>query len=91
MLSLNDVFSREDVEAWFKRIDKLLPGRKHEYFADIKMDGLACALVYQDGLFQQAITRGDSYVGEDVTANVKQFLVCRYAYAKVVTKSKNLT
>ncbi|MEK7471757.1 MAG: NAD-dependent DNA ligase LigA [Patescibacteria group bacterium] len=71
MLSLNDVFSREDVEAWFKRIDKLLPGRKHEYFADIKMDGLACALVYQDGLFQQAITRGDSYVGEDVTANVK--------------------
>lgn len=71
MLSLNDVFSREDVEAWVKRMDKLLPGRTHEFFADLKMDGLACAIVYEDGVFAQAITRGDSYVGEDVTANVK--------------------
>lgn len=71
MLSLNDVFGKEDVEAWVKRMDKLLPGAKHEFFADIKMDGLACALTYQDGLFVQAITRGDSYIGEDVTANIK--------------------
>ncbi len=71
MLSLNDVFDRFEVEAWVKRIDKLLPGRKHEFFADIKMDGLACALVYQDGLLVQAITRGDSFVGEDVTENVR--------------------
>lgn len=71
MLSLNDVFGKEDVEAWVKRVDKLLPGRKHEYFADIKMDGLACALVYQDGIFMQAITRGDSFIGEDVTANIR--------------------
>jgi len=71
MLSLNDVFSKEDVEAWVLRVDKLLKGEKHEYFADIKMDGLACALVYQDGLLVQAVTRGDSYVGEDVTANIR--------------------
>ncbi|NTW61503.1 NAD-dependent DNA ligase LigA [Candidatus Saccharibacteria bacterium] len=71
MLSLNDVFDRKDVEAWVERIDKLLPGRKHEFFADIKMDGLACALIYQDGIFSQAITRGDSYIGEDVTENVR--------------------
>ncbi len=71
MLSLNDVFGREDVEAWLKRIDKLLPGVSHEFFCDLKMDGLACALVYQDGVFSQAITRGDSYIGEDVTANVR--------------------
>lgn len=71
MLSLNDVFDRADVEAWVKRMDKLLPGTKHEFFADIKMDGLACALLYQDGVFTQAITRGDSYIGEDVTANVR--------------------
>jgi DNA ligase (NAD+) len=71
MLSLNDVFDKEEVEAWVKRIDKLLPGRKHEYFADIKMDGLACALVYKDGILTQAITRGDSFVGEDVTANIR--------------------
>ncbi len=71
MLSLNDVFDQAEVEAWVKRIDKLLPGRMHEFFADIKMDGLACALIYQDGLLTQAITRGDSFVGEDVTANVR--------------------
>lgn len=71
MLSLNDVFDRKDVEAWVMRIDKLLPGRKHEFFVDIKMDGLACALVYQDGLLVQAVTRGDSFVGEDVTNNVR--------------------
>lgn len=71
MLSLNDVFSQSEVEAWIGRMDKLLPGRQHEYFADIKMDGLACSLIYQDGVFVQAITRGDSFIGEDVTANVK--------------------
>lgn len=71
MLSLNDVFDRADVEAWVVRMDKLLPGRQHEFFADIKMDGLACALIYQDGVLQQAVTRGDSFIGEDVTANVR--------------------
>ncbi len=70
MLSLNDVFGREEVEAWIKRLEKLVPERKPAFFADIKMDGLACALVYQDGVFVQAITRGDGFVGEDVTQNV---------------------
>ncbi|MAU33726.1 DNA ligase (NAD(+)) LigA [Candidatus Saccharibacteria bacterium] len=71
MLSLNDVFDRSEVEAWVQRMDKQLPGSTHEFFADIKMDGLACALIYQDGVLQQAVTRGDSFVGEDVTANVR--------------------
>jgi DNA ligase (NAD+) len=71
MLSLNDVFDRDDVEAWVTRMDKMLPGRKHEYFADIKMDGLACALIYENGVLVQAVTRGDSFIGEDVTANVR--------------------
>lgn len=71
MLSLNDVFDRTEVEAWVKRMDKLLPGSRHEFFADIKMDGLACALVYEDGLLIRAVTRGDSFIGEDVTNNVR--------------------
>lgn len=71
MLSLNDVFSREDVEAWIKRTERLMPGRQHEFFCDIKMDGLACALIYEDGRFVQAVTRGDGTVGEDVTTNVR--------------------
>jgi len=71
MLSLNDVFDRADVQAWVTRMDKALPGQVHEFFADIKMDGLACALIYDNGILIQAVTRGDSFVGEDVTMNVR--------------------
>lgn len=71
MLSLNDVFDRAEVEAWVKRMDKLLPGARHEFFTDLKMDGLACALIYENGVLVRAITRGDSYIGEDVTSNVR--------------------
>ena len=87
MISLNDVFSRSDVEAWVKRMDKLLPGSKHDFFTDIKMDGLACALIYEDGLFVQAITRGDGFIGEDVTANVRTI---KNIPLKLIT-SQNLT
>lgn len=71
MISLEDVFSRSDVEAWVKRMDKLLPGTKHEFFCDTKKDGLACALIYMDGKLERAVTRGDSRIGEDVTMNVR--------------------
>jgi DNA ligase (NAD+) len=71
MLSLNDVFNEEELEAWVKRITKLIPEAKFDYFMDIKMDGFACALVYEDGALVQGITRGDGFVGEDVTANVR--------------------
>lgn len=71
MLSLNDVFSIADVDAWLERVTKLATRPVKDFFADIKMDGLACSLVYVDGLLEQAVTRGDSFVGEDVTANVR--------------------
>jgi len=71
MISLNDVFSREEVEAWADRINKLTPGATTELFADTKMDGFACALIYEDAVFTQAVTRGDGQVGEDVTMNVR--------------------
>lgn len=132
MLSLNDVFNRDEIEAWIMRIQKLAPhpgypdqhkapsddaavfqqnvpqvsrGHSHgergtdlmgrrcaaerglgdqdslggvpapesrpEFFIDVKLDGLACALIYQDGNFVQAVTRGDGFVGEDVTTNVR--------------------
>jgi DNA ligase (NAD+) len=71
MLSLNDVFNRDEVVAWVERVNKQLPNQQLEYFADVKMDGLACALIYEDGEFKQAVTRGDGFVGEDVTMNVR--------------------
>ncbi|MBR2831210.1 NAD-dependent DNA ligase LigA [Candidatus Saccharibacteria bacterium] len=72
MISLADVFSEEEVRDWITRNEKLIPGGKiSEFFTDIKMDGLACSLKYRDGVFYQAVTRGDGLVGEDVTQNVK--------------------
>jgi DNA ligase (NAD+) len=71
MLSLNDVFSRQELEAWAKRVQKLAPDHKPEYFADVKMDGLAVALWYLDGVLQKAVTRGDGFTGEDVTTNIR--------------------
>ncbi|HEX6258286.1 MAG TPA: NAD-dependent DNA ligase LigA [Candidatus Saccharimonadales bacterium] len=73
MISLNDVFSREEVEAWLRRTRKLAPQLDEavEFFVDIKMDGLACSLIYQDGQLQRAVTRGDGFIGEDVTSNVR--------------------
>ncbi|MCQ2570999.1 MAG: NAD-dependent DNA ligase LigA [Candidatus Saccharibacteria bacterium] len=70
MISLADVFSEEEVADWLERISKL-GAIKPELFVDIKMDGLAMALIYEDGLLKQAITRGDGKVGEDVTMNVR--------------------
>jgi DNA ligase (NAD+) len=72
MLSLSDVFSEAEVKNWQDRILKLSNTNKPiSYFVDIKMDGLACALIYQDGLLKTAVTRGDGQVGEEVTSNVK--------------------
>lgn len=81
MISLADVFSESEIREWNTSNLKLLPtlhlpSGRHltqitEYFTDIKMDGLACALHYQDGLLKQAVTRGDGLVGEDVTMNVR--------------------
>lgn len=72
MISLADVFSQEEILEWITRNEKLVPGGKiSEFFTDIKMDGLACALKYKNGVLVQALTRGDGLVGEDVTQNVR--------------------
>ncbi len=71
MLSLNDVFDEAEVKAWEERVKKLAPEAKLEFFADIKMDGLACSLVYEDGMLVRGVTRGNGTVGEDVTANIR--------------------
>jgi len=70
MISLADVFSEDEVREWLDRIAKL-GAINPELFVDIKMDGLAMSLIYEDGLLKQAVTRGDGKVGEDVTMNVR--------------------
>ena len=71
MISLADVFSEDEVREWYERNQKLVPGSKFEFFTDIKMDGLACSLHYENGVLKKAVTRGDGLVGEDVTMNVR--------------------
>jgi DNA ligase (NAD+) len=72
MLSLNDVFSKEELEAWEKRIKKLLPAETLvEYFCELKLDCLAVSLIYENGKLVRGATRGDGFIGEDITQNLK--------------------
>lgn len=72
MLSLDDVFNETDIDAWLIRIGKLLKKETTlDFIGDVKKDGLACSLIYEDGILQQAVTRGDGFEGEDVTSNVR--------------------
>ena len=72
MLSLEDVFLEEEFLEWVARTKKLLRSEKlPELFAELKFDGLACSLVYKNGILERAATRGDGKIGEDVTQNIR--------------------
>jgi DNA ligase (NAD+) len=70
MLSLDNVFSIEEFEAWAAKVEQN-SGRKVRYLCELKIDGLAINLRYENGVLTSAATRGDGRVGEDVTENVK--------------------
>ncbi len=70
--TLADAFSAEEVRAWLERVLRLLPDdARLEFVVEPKIDGLAVALTYQDGLLVRGATRGNGIVGEDITANVR--------------------
>ena len=72
MLSLNDAFSVAELKAWFERLGKLNEAvADSQFYCEVKMDGLACSLLYRDGLLVRGATRGDGRIGEDVTQNVR--------------------
>ena len=71
MLSLDNVFSQEDLEKFDKRVREVLKVDNVEYCCEPKFDGLALSLIYQDGFLLTAATRGDGSMGEDVTVNSK--------------------
>ncbi|MCH7231006.1 NAD-dependent DNA ligase LigA [Glycomyces sp. L485] len=68
MLSLQDVFSTDDVRTWAERVSEEAAGAR--YLCELKIDGLAVDLVYENGRLARAATRGDGVTGEDVSANV---------------------
>jgi DNA ligase (NAD+) len=75
MTSLDNAMGGEELRAWGERVEKGLAGKTHSYICELKIDGLAMSLRYEDGVLVQAATRGDGKVGEDVTENVKTISV----------------
>ncbi|XYJ12472.1 NAD-dependent DNA ligase LigA [Telluria sp. B2] len=71
MLSLNNGFTDEDIDNFDRRVREGLDASQVDYAAELKFDGLAMSLRYENGVFVQAATRGDGYTGEDVTANIR--------------------
>src|SRR5207253_3071220 len=71
MLSLSNAFNEEELRAFDQRVRKTLGRDDIGYVCELKIDGLAINLTYQDGKFVQGATRGDGFTGEDVTANLR--------------------
>ncbi len=71
MYSLNDAFSEEDIYDWIKRLENIGIKDIDGFYCDLKMDGLAVELIYENGMFVLGSTRGDGVTGEDVTQNLK--------------------
>jgi DNA ligase (NAD+) len=71
LLSLGNVFDKEELEAWYKRTLKLLDGQTPDFVCEHKMDGLSVSLTYIDGKFTVGATRGDGFKGENITQNLK--------------------
>ena len=71
MLSLGNTYSAEELTAFDERVIKGLGHENYDYFCELKFDGVAISLVYEDGHLARAVTRGDGTKGDDVTANVK--------------------
>ncbi len=72
MISFNDAFDGKDMEEWEGRFERISGGaKKHGYYCELKIDGLAIEIVYKKGLIEVGATRGDGVIGEDVTQNLK--------------------
>jgi DNA ligase (NAD+) len=71
LLSLGNSFSSDELQAWYERTKKLIGGREFDFVCEHKMDGLAVALTYENGLFTTGATRGDGIRGENITQNLK--------------------
>lgn len=71
MLSLDNAFSEEELRAWGARVERGLAGATPTFACELKIDGVACALTYEDAVLTRAATRGDGRTGEDITANVR--------------------
>jgi DNA ligase (NAD+) len=74
MMSLDNAFSFDELVAWGKRMERYISGEV-DYVCELKIDGIACSLLYEDGVYVRGATRGNGVVGEDVTENVRTISV----------------
>ncbi|MBD3239739.1 MAG: NAD-dependent DNA ligase LigA, partial [Chitinivibrionales bacterium] len=71
MMSIENTYDEGEVREWVERLQRLLPGDELTFTGELKVDGVAVALRYRDGVLVQGITRGDGTVGDDITPNVR--------------------
>lgn len=71
MLSLSNTYNQDEIEDFIRRIQEELEGEEVEYICELKYDGVAIGIIYENGFIARAVTRGDGVQGDDVTANVK--------------------
>lgn len=71
MLSLDNTYSKEELIEFDNRVKRLLKEEKIEYVVELKIDGVGVSLLYQDGIFTRGATRGNGFVGDDITLNLK--------------------
>ncbi|MDH4218909.1 MAG: NAD-dependent DNA ligase LigA [Candidatus Aminicenantes bacterium] len=71
MLSLDNCYNKEELREFEERIKRIIPEQKIDYVAELKIDGLGISVIYRNGKFTQAVTRGDGFRGDDVSNNVK--------------------
>ncbi|MBD3870587.1 MAG: NAD-dependent DNA ligase LigA [Acidobacteria bacterium] len=71
MLSLDNSYSRDELESWYERLCRELGHDPGDLAAELKIDGVSISLVYVDGILERAVTRGDGAVGDDVTSNAR--------------------
>src|SRR5437867_3713780 len=71
MLSLDNAYSFEELEAFDQRVSKVIPAGSYHYVSELKIDGLSISIIYKDGILQEGVTRGDGLQGDVVTANIK--------------------
>ena len=71
MLSIENTYTEQELRNFFSRIEKLLPDERLEWVVELKVDGVAASITYEDGVLVQAVTRGNGEVGDDITHNIR--------------------
>src|SRR3954463_13413431 len=90
MLSLDNAYNEEELRAWERRVHELTGRTDVEFVCELKLDGMSLALTYAGGQLDRGVTRGDGYVGEDVTTNVRTIRSVPLSVPKDVLKKAGI-